>query len=361
MRRPPVAVATVAVLALVATACGGGGPSHDDLVKEANAVCGPSVADTADLDPPTTPDEAPAYADDAREIVNDRLLALDELDVPSDDESAFTDYLDGLQDQRDALVDLSETEDPAEIERLVGDIADLEEQNADLADELDLNDCADAEEGTVLAAALEGQDQPAEEPTDDTVTPPDTGDDEVLQEGELPPDPVQAAELIGLAAGNPYSGETQDVTNETGALRMTVPTEWIDVDGTPSEDGTPNLDATPDIDAFVSSFDVPGVLFAAAPGFNDQALEDIISRFTPEACTPAGTGAYSDPAYTGIYGLSIECGGTNTAGIVIAARADDGTHSAMLQIALASEEDIGPMEEILRTFFADGNNMEGAP
>lgn len=361
MRRPAVAVATASVLALVAAACGGGGPSHDDLVEDANAICSPSIEDTADLDPPASPDEAPAFADEAREIVNDRLLALDELDVPGDDEETFTDYLDGLQEQRDALVDLSETDDPAEIERLVGDIADLEEENADLADELDLNDCADAEEGTVLAAALEGQDEPVEEPTDEETPPDDTGDDEVLQDGELPPDPVQAAGLIGLAAGNPYSGETQDVSNDTGALRMTVPAEWIDVDGAPSEDGTPNLDATPDIDAFVNSFDVPGVLFAAAPGFNDQALEDIISRFTPEACTPAGTGDYSDPAYTGIYGLAIECGGTNTAVIVVAARADDGTHSAMLQIALASEEDIGPMEEILQTFFADGNNMEGAP
>ena len=319
------------LLVPVAAACGGGGPSRDDFLDAANAVCVDSNEETEDIDPPESLEDAIAYADDAKEVVADRVLDLDEVEVSGDDEEAFTEYLDSLEEERDALIELAGADAEDGLEALIGEVKDLEDENRELADDLDLDDCGEAAEGETVALALEAPpDEP--EPVPDPEVDPEGDPD--LPESELGDDPLVAIQNVTLPDQGivSYSGENQEITDDSGALQMSVPVEWIDVDGSPSDDGTPNLDATPDIDAFEAGFTVPGALFAATTNAVD--LQELLTRFTPGACSAIGQGNYTDGVYTGRFQVGIECGGTSTAVMVVAADADDGTHTVLVQIGV---------------------------
>jgi hypothetical protein len=345
--------AVLAVLLLAAAACGGGGPSRDDFLDAANEVCAESNSDAEDIDAPEAFEDAIAYADDAKEVVADRILALEAVDVPSDDESDFEDYLDSLVEERDALIELSGASPEDDLTPLIEDVRDLEADNRDLADDLDLDDCGDAAEGETVALALDLEPEPEPVPDPDPVDPepidPQPGD------GDLGDDPVAVIQSLGLPDGAEYSGDTQEITDDSGTLKMTVPVEWVDVDGSASEDGTFNLDATPDIDLFQAGFTVPGALFAATGNAID--LQELLTNFTPGACTVIGQGAYTDGVYTGSFQVATDCGGTSTAVLVVAADADDGTHTALVQIGVTSVQDIDPLNQVLQTFLATSGNF----
>jgi hypothetical protein len=341
-------------LAVAAAACGGGGPSREDFQEAANAVCAESNEDAGDIDPPDSLEAASAYAEEATEVVQDRIESLEGVEVPGDDESAFEDYLDGLAEERDALIAVRDADDPADLEGLIEDVESLERDNQERADDLDLDDCTDAAEGETVALALEaGPAEPEPQPNPDPEEPEDPGDDPGSEPADdaLGDDPIAFLSGLALPDGPTYSGETQEITDDSGNLSMTVPVEWIDVDGSPSEDGTFNLDATPDIDAFTAGFTVPGALFAATS--DDIDIDTLLDNFTPGACTPIGQGNYSDPVYTGRFQIGVDCGGTPTAVLVVAANADDGSHNVLVQIGVTSVQDIEPAERVLNTFLAN--------
>lgn len=133
------------VLAAAAFAVGCGGPSKDDFVKEADAICKEADEDFKRLDEPQTLDELKTFADRAASLGDDVLDDLRELEVPGEVEEDFEKYTETVEDGLDKL---REVEDAATLEQAVAlvngaEAKELQEEQDDLAKEIGFEDCGD--------------------------------------------------------------------------------------------------------------------------------------------------------------------------------------------------------------------------
>jgi len=166
--------------------------------------------------------------------------------------------------------------------------------------------------------------------------------------------------VFGGGGGGGGGGGTTEgfttVTDDSGAIYVTVPVEWSDVSGAAiqTEDGTTlqSVLAAPSIDQYNQSWGVPGVWVVSTQTiFDSQAILDWVS--SPAAsCTPIVTSqAYTDPVYTGL-STQWSCG-SGTLVEAIGAQANDGSHSIGVFMQLPSEFDqTAARERILGSFQA---------
>jgi serine protease Do len=142
-----------------------------------------------------------------------------------------------------------------------------------------------------------------------------------------------------------------DVTSE-----VEVPQEWNDVDGSPWLVDRDNIGATlsasTDLEGFNNCFDTPGLFFGAsrllvteydADGFLD------LTTFGNE-CTLEGRYEYDDGFYVGSYDLFVECGGTGTSIVNIAATPEDGSYMVWVIAQIVTDADVGAFTRIVETF-----------
>ena len=147
------------------------------------------------------------------------------------------------------------------------------------------------------------------------------------------------------------------VSDDTGRITVEIPGEWSDVDGAPVEVGGITLSdvrASTDLAAFASGWDVPGV--AVTAGDVDATPEEVLDGEADAfstSCTPLGREPYADPLYTGVFDTYEGCGGTETAYIIVAAQAPDGTGPLIeVQVQVQSTRDIDALERVLASFVA---------
>ena len=168
---------------------------------------------------------------------------------------------------------------------------------------------------------------------------------ELETETDLPDQPA--------AGGEQITGYTS-VSDDTGQLSVDVPNEWSDVVTAPitPDDGTqvPFIAAAPSLDGFYSTWDTPGLTFAATTGVT---VEDALASFAPAEgqCTDLGVQPYEDPAYTGSFQIFDACGGTGTAIITIAAQPPDQAFTAIVQMQLVSDADVDVLDYVINSFF----------
>ncbi|MCZ7535165.1 MAG: S1C family serine protease [Acidimicrobiia bacterium] len=156
-----------------------------------------------------------------------------------------------------------------------------------------------------------------------------------------------------LPTGSSY-GRYMPVSDDSGALRVEVPAEWSDVQGTPLvlDDGTelPQIIASTDLAAYAASYDVPGMEFAATVG-GDFTTTDMLDAIGPAGeCTSAGRQDYDDGAYVGEMEFWEGCGGTGTQVVTIAAGPAGGEFMALLFVQIVSDADIDALDQIIQTF-----------
>ena len=150
--------------------------------------------------------------------------------------------------------------------------------------------------------------------------------------------------------------EYVEVTDDSGAIVMTVPAEWDEIDGTPwfvgEEQVGPGILATTSIEGWNSAWVDPGIFFGASATlrqeFDVQALLDA-SDFSDE-CTYDTRYDYEDPLYVGAYDLYTDCGGDANTFVVLVAEPPDGAFIMLLQVVLVSEADAEALDQILNTF-----------
>jgi hypothetical protein len=144
------AAALVAVLATVASACGGGGSerlSRDQFAKKADTVCRDVDERTRAVAVPDSIEKIPDYVSKVLPIFDDGLSRLRELQPPSNLEDAVRRWLDSLSGGRDLVANLGEAAD-------AGDIAEVQavgvratrssNRTHAIARSLGLTDCASA-------------------------------------------------------------------------------------------------------------------------------------------------------------------------------------------------------------------------
>ncbi|MGF1664404.1 MAG: S1C family serine protease [Kineosporiaceae bacterium] len=196
---------------------------------------------------------------------------------------------------------------------------------------------------------------------------------EVL-EGQINGEPLEATfsfrqelgeEVTPDAGGDPAAGtygEYVTIGDDTGAVSVSVPAEWSDVDGAPftGEDGIARIDvrAAPDLQAFGDSWDVPGMILTASSGLAGTAPEALLDQLGSggsEVCTYEGRQPYQDPLYTGAYDLFTGCGGTAAAYVIVAAQPEDGSFLVSVQVQIVAERDFDALDQILNTFVVTGS------
>lgn len=165
-----------------------------------------------------------------------------------------------------------------------------------------------------------------------------------------------AQELGDEVAADAAMYEYMDVSDDEGVLYMMVPTTWTDIDGRGWEiDGTiigNALGAAPSLDGFLNSWSTPGVFFGASEMLVDESEPgDLLDWYDfSDACDYDGNYAYEDAIYTGAYDLWLNCGGTDTAFVVLEAYPPDGQFVVVIQVQVVTDADLDAFDTILTTF-----------
>lgn len=150
-----------------------------------------------------------------------------------------------------------------------------------------------------------------------------------------------------------YSDYTT-LTDDSGMIRVDVPVEWSDIDGSAYvfEDGTemPAVTVASDLDGFWGSYDSPGVEVRAS----DISVTDIptaLAALEQTECTSYGSQFYEDPAFVGEIEFYAECAGTDTVVAVLAAEyKPDPDRIAIVVAQIVEDRDIEAVGRVLDTF-----------
>ncbi|HEC08864.1 MAG TPA: PDZ domain-containing protein, partial [Acidimicrobiales bacterium] len=164
-----------------------------------------------------------------------------------------------------------------------------------------------------------------------------------------------------VAAGSAYT-DYMTVTDDTGRIQVSVPTDWDDLDPTPNtaDDGSfvaPELVAAPDVDGFLSTFDVPGVDIVAWDPDPTLTLADWMNgengaMSLDSLCDPAGIEDYDDGYFTGLIGYWTGCGGTDTEIVAIASAPPDDSLVVTVLAQLLTQADFDALDHIIASFTA---------
>ncbi|MBE0409392.1 MAG: serine protease [Anaerolineales bacterium] len=160
-----------------------------------------------------------------------------------------------------------------------------------------------------------------------------------------------------------YSGYVT-VTDDYGAIQISIPIEWDQVDGSSWTDGVDvigsAISASGDLDGFLYTWDESGVFFGASDelakfGGFVQLLDITRDDFTSD-CKLEGRYDYEDPAYRGKYDLYSNCGNQGTLFIVLTAVPidDPQAYLILVEIQITKDADFEALEMILDTFVVVG-------
>jgi len=165
-----------------------------------------------------------------------------------------------------------------------------------------------------------------------------------------------AQELGNEVSDGAMMYEYTDVYDDDGVLYMMAPTAWADTDGRAWEfEGTIvgyGIRAAPNLDGFYNSWDAPGVFFAASEVLLDETDPgDLLDMWDfSGVCDYDGNFAYQDAIYTGSYDLWLNCGGTNTAYVVLEAYPPEEEFVVLIQVQIVNDADLDAFDTILTTF-----------
>jgi serine protease Do len=183
-------------------------------------------------------------------------------------------------------------------------------------------------------------------------------------EAEEPPPRLLEEEVPGVSEGGTYSGYTA-ITDDTGDLKMSVPTEWNTVNGAgwafKRETVGPALSASADLDAYNDTWREPGVFFGASSSLvQSYSVDSMLDYYDyAQACEKSTRYDYQEPPYTGKYDLWVNCGEKRSSFLVLAAVPENQEFIAVVQIVIVSDADWEAANQILSTFEVVGQQPEG--
>ncbi|MFK8022630.1 MAG: hypothetical protein AB8G26_01595 [Ilumatobacter sp.] len=342
------------VLALVSAACGGGSDGDSAPATEvtqpppttevAPATTAPVVTDPPATDAPTTapPVETPtgspqAFCDASR----DYAIAVGSIDFYDGDDNegaqrSFTAMQTRVQVAIDAAPDDGAAAPAVEARTLLNEIVPTLEQIA-----FDPDRFGDLDDGGTRIGALIGDFTASTDRLNFFLT-----DQCGLVTSDLERDArsfAAANSTLPLQGeGGPTStepapieppptGDSIDISDDTGTISLTVPSEWNDIDGTPGP--TENrLVASSNTQTFLNGFSLPGMFIESVdtPTGNGAdvypvALDTIVANYEGGGCSDTVREPYADVAYTGTE-ATLQCvpgfdtkviAGTNSSGDTI--------------------------------------------
>lgn len=168
--------------------------------------------------------------------------------------------------------------------------------------------------------------------------------------------------LDGAGASRPSADEAfVEVTDDSGRIRVEVPTRWADVDGSSYRDNRNNLIfdvvVAEDVDAFYDSWDASGVRISAsydlARSTNEiELLEQYFDSYASD-CEYEGTEPYEDAFYTGEFDVFSNCGGIGTGAYVLAVVPTHRSFVIWIEAVIRFDRDLAALDRILASFVFD--------
>jgi serine protease Do len=170
-----------------------------------------------------------------------------------------------------------------------------------------------------------------------------------------------ASELDSQVAGTSedYS-EFITVQDDYGAIQVSIPAAWFEIDGSPWEsDGDiigASISAAANLDNFYNTYDEPGVFFGVSDDVATLAgyieLLDAYRESFSLDCDYAGREKYEDSAFEGSYDVYTGCSGSPNTLVVMAARPQVYKTSMLVSVFvnILTDADVAALDEILRTF-----------
>lgn len=170
-----------------------------------------------------------------------------------------------------------------------------------------------------------------------------------------------AQELGGeVASGGQAYSEYSMVQDDYGAIQVSVPSSWNQVDGSPwysdNEVIGASITAAADLDAFNQTYYEPGVYFGVSDDLAELGgyvqLLDIYRDVFKGECNLEGRYDYEDSAYEGAYDVYSGCAGTDNTMLVISARPIQNKTAFLLVVLvnIMTDSDLDALDEILATF-----------
>lgn len=151
------------------------------------------------------------------------------------------------------------------------------------------------------------------------------------------------------------------VTDDLNALRVEIPSEWIDVDGTPWYDNDEvigaGISAGPDLTKFWDSWEGSGMYFYVSDELErlggDVGLLDHYRAGYLEDCADGGRYQFEDLTYRGQYDIFQGCGGSSGPVLVLLSAVPKDNPQAFIVfigIQATREADLDALDHVLRTF-----------
>lgn len=173
----------------------------------------------------------------------------------------------------------------------------------------------------------------------------------------------QVAQEAGAAPSATDAGQTGtsysyvNISDDSGLMKMNVPSAWQQVDGSPWElEGEIiglSLTASPNIEQLLSTWDTPGVFFGASDQLTLTVGEVLDAFDYTGQCTYNGRTDYQDEVYSGLYDFWYDCGGSGTMVLVLSALPADQSYITLVLVQMVNEADLEAADQILASFIVE--------
>ena len=170
----------------------------------------------------------------------------------------------------------------------------------------------------------------------------------------------QETQTTSQSGTSEASGGYVTVQDDSGALQLTIPAAWSQIDGSNWTDGDTvlgaSITAAADIDAFNGQYYEPGVFFGAS---NDIAklggyvqLLDVYRESYRVDCELNGRYDYEDSGFEGKYDVYSKCLGEDNSMVVLTARPIQNKTSMLITLVvnMMSDADFEALDQIIASF-----------
>ncbi|HTN80428.1 MAG TPA: protein kinase [Acidimicrobiales bacterium] len=149
------------------------------------------------------------------------------------------------------------------------------------------------------------------------------------------------------------AGEFQTISDDSGALTVTVPSDWTTfAPPVPPEFGV-GLAASADGADFTAGFSDPGMLFVATKNAVPDDVDPLFQAFTRPGCTAEEIKDYDDGVFKGRTQTFSQCAGTESFYTVIIAKPEDKAFTVVVDVQVPTADDEPTLTQIQTTFTAN--------
>ncbi len=143
------------------------------------------------------------------------------------------------------------------------------------------------------------------------------------------------------------------VSDDTGSVGVEIPAAWVDRYGASNPDFGESIYAAPSIQGFTDTWDVPGVIVERSTTLTSADIDAVLDLWADLDCAERSGRepfATADGVFNGKWEVFTQCGGTDTATLIIAVSPLDGNSVVRMFFQIVTDEDLEAADRAIATF-----------